>query len=677
MGVKGLTGYVKRDSRYYYKQTTLENTKLLVDGSILFTNMYYQTDESGGRYGAEYQKFVEVLKEFLRKWKPLNVEPIIVLDGLRWRPKELAIHNFENYILRSIENDQPTTPALLTNVYIEVMRELGVKCIMASGGAHNTMALVAKIWDCPVLSKDGNFFLYDVKFFNEHEFINNSPCLKMFDCSALKNRFNINSSLFPLLLVLLGHINHYDLLNPEVMKPFMDRLAAVFGRNDDYSFRPEIPQTLKWAGHYTSLNEAVSDLLACIDKLHRQGVINAINRGIYLHCKPSRAALKALGFRDTTISNLITMHNNRFPKFERDLDKLKVSKILSSQMDKQDDNEESEKRQLSREYPNTDKYFELSENEVYDTIPHKVIDELTTMGKIRGLCIEIRVYKAVLLHPQCEYTRWEGYGEICLPIVSAIFSIVSPSTAKTDDLEVYTNRGSELVVRKITVPKSNNSLADIGRLGVDECRAILNKALGLHPDEKIAGIPNQWKLYIACIVFWMKSETPRKKEITYLRAVIAAILRGVIMKVTSKKIPSNKSLVEDMKSCSLADKSSLQQMVDAINDKECAVARALFNHKFDERTNDFERKAAIINSFGQIDVCLKFLMDFNGLLAFPYDDIIIHELIDGPFFYNFFNIAEKYEKNFSEFLSKKLQGAPNVLKSFLALEKIVMNLVEG
>ena len=91
MGVRGLTSYVNSIETLWTRQTKLENTKLIIDGSGLCNYLYKNVFDC--RCGGQYEEFYNAVLSFFSVLESNAVESFVVLDGAQHASgKKLETH---------------------------------------------------------------------------------------------------------------------------------------------------------------------------------------------------------------------------------------------------------------------------------------------------------------------------------------------------------------------------------------------------------------------------------------------------------------------------------------------------------------------------------------------------------------------------------------------------------
>lgn len=168
MGVKGLTTYIAANAKKYLTPFELHDTDLIIDGDNL-ASMLMKNHENGA-FGGDYDSYYEYVRRFFALMKRCNVNCYVLLDG-GYQPSKLrTVKTRLHQKICAIRNINPTSPnhsyfpLMFREVFISALKDAGVKYMRCLFEADNEIAVLAKHLDCPVLSYDSDFYIYNVKY---------------------------------------------------------------------------------------------------------------------------------------------------------------------------------------------------------------------------------------------------------------------------------------------------------------------------------------------------------------------------------------------------------------------------------------------------------------------------------------------------------------------------------
>ncbi|XP_026172721.1 LOW QUALITY PROTEIN: single-strand DNA endonuclease ASTE1 [Mastacembelus armatus] len=222
MGVQGLATLLETYGQIY-RDVRFMRSRLVVDGCNLLYLLYFNSglDEN---HGGQYAAFEDLIEKFVTAMTGCGITPYVVLDGgsdytdkkvqtLTLRAEQLikkahqaAAEGTKKHIL----------PLLAKMVFKQTLVRLGVPVAQCYSEADQEIAALAIKWQCPVLSNDSDFYIFelpagllpishfrwkDVKQNGSQRYI---PC-KSYNTSSFCIFFNIQRQLLPTFAALAGN----------------------------------------------------------------------------------------------------------------------------------------------------------------------------------------------------------------------------------------------------------------------------------------------------------------------------------------------------------------------------------------------------------------------------------------------------------------------------------------
>ncbi|XP_056619429.1 protein asteroid homolog 1-like [Triplophysa dalaica] len=288
MGVHGLKSYIE-SNKDFLKDFSFRDSKLIIDGCNLYHDLYsyFQLDH---KHGGEYDTFKDSIKTFFTNLKDCDIKPYVVLDGgadhtdkkletLKERNQEQirSAHNLS-------EGRRGRCPPLLNkNVFRQTLRELKVPFVQCLEEADWEIAALAKQWNCPVLSNDSDFYIFDLP---AGVFPTVCFCWNNTKVNSQKKRYiptrhftverfcasfnNMNKVLLPVFACLLGN-DYTNLQNIDRWERHSNG-AGKFERFDGL---------LSWLSKSQSQNQAIHRVLELIrNRKKKEKVCEALLEGV-------------------------------------------------------------------------------------------------------------------------------------------------------------------------------------------------------------------------------------------------------------------------------------------------------------------------------------------------------------------------------------------------------------
>lgn len=172
MGVTGLLSFLKANSARVLQSYTLQNSSLVIDG---YNIMYalYQNSGIDFVYGGDYGSIREYFLNFFNNLKKIRVNPVVVFDG--WMDSDLQHEIYVARLQRQISNTKKLIEGeaqmkknveslFVWKVFKNVLIEMNIKFYNCAGRNEKIVALLGNELQCPVLSNDTDFCIFDIKF---------------------------------------------------------------------------------------------------------------------------------------------------------------------------------------------------------------------------------------------------------------------------------------------------------------------------------------------------------------------------------------------------------------------------------------------------------------------------------------------------------------------------------
>lgn len=234
MGVHGLFSFVKPIEQLWETIELRRGTKLVIDGSALYKSLH-KDSSLDKRRGGQYKEFYDIIIGFFRALKSVGVESFVVLDGATSEKKletykkrsEERIKTADKLAKKPAIKDDFVCPLLLNFVFVRALRDLRVKFAVSDCEADAEIASLANALECPVLSNDSDFFIFDVLggFIPLRSFKwQRCPSkARIFYRRKLAQYFRIHTELLSLFASLVGN----DYVTSELLQPFHQSLLGT------------------------------------------------------------------------------------------------------------------------------------------------------------------------------------------------------------------------------------------------------------------------------------------------------------------------------------------------------------------------------------------------------------------------------------------------------------------
>ncbi|XP_036049411.1 protein asteroid homolog 1 isoform X2 [Onychomys torridus] len=286
MGIRGLMSFVEDYSNEFFTDLKLRDTKIIIDGYSLFHRLCFNSDLEL-RYGGDYDSFANVVQKFFESLFACHICPYVVLDGGcdisdkklatlkdRAREKIQVAHSL------SVGGGGNVCPLLIREVFIQVLIRLKVCFVQSFSEADRDIMTLANHWNCPVLSSDSDFCIFDLKSgfcpLSSFQWRNLNIVkttedyyipARCFSLDAFCHYFsNINKALVPLFAVLCGN----DHVNLPVIETFISKARLPLSSKGRRYQR--VVGLLNWLSHFDDPTEALDHVLKYLPKKGREDV---------------------------------------------------------------------------------------------------------------------------------------------------------------------------------------------------------------------------------------------------------------------------------------------------------------------------------------------------------------------------------------------------------------------
>lgn len=696
MGVPGLTTYISNDSERYLEYYALHDSYLVIDGNNICCQLYMWYAKCNCAFGGDYDKYAQCVGDFFDKLLRCNVTPLVLIDGgcedkklktIVSRTKQ-KIEIASNYTLSSQQRSK-FLPLLLREVFKDVMNEKGIRYAQCVFEADNTIAAIARILNCPVLSYDSDFYIYGSLYipFNTLE-INVVPnpsgrgymkrC-KIYHVDKLfRMYYGLNQSLLFLAAILLGN----DYVKQHTFRNFFRHLPRMGGKRYNNEQQRRINIIFHWL-RKRNLNEAVIGILSKLQKQERKHVLNTIETIINGYINAPLSVLHTLGVPAEIFSKANMQNVHKMYKFEGDIYNLTYVEEKTNEKEVSDEEETEDK-----EIVNILKEKELVSNEsLVDNLPKWFINEFK-QSRFPSYFIDLIIRKLYVCPTQIEDPLHDSSIVVSLKIISVIYGLlISGFNGRKADME-YITRDDKKGMKRYKLEYIDNifgcklpSLLSLRELSIIIRKEILNSTLAVSNASYINEIPSNWMLYIATMKYWIDQQQEPSKFICHIYALLFALLFNIIdyniglYRILSKFHQRFNRAVDtirhERKTKNYRPLYSIDAtLVDAIrevNTDDCVLAAAFFvsNFETDRKLYSQPKKfnITIIHGFAEFQNCLRHIMNLNALLEYPYEQTKVATVFNGTLLYNLCSNFKKRD-DIEVYINTILQDSPSLSRLF-------------
>uniref|UniRef100_A0A8C9XA93 XPG N-terminal domain-containing protein n=1 Tax=Sander lucioperca TaxID=283035 RepID=A0A8C9XA93_SANLU len=168
MGVQGLCTLLE-NHRDVYRDVQFRQSRLVIDGCNLIYLLYFDAGLDQN-HGGEYAAFEALIEKFVKALRDCRITPYVVLDGgsdYTDKKLETVTERAKDRIIRAHQaaiegSHEGILPQLVKVVFKQTLARLEVPVAKCYGEADQEIAALASEWRCPVLSKDSDFYIFDL-----------------------------------------------------------------------------------------------------------------------------------------------------------------------------------------------------------------------------------------------------------------------------------------------------------------------------------------------------------------------------------------------------------------------------------------------------------------------------------------------------------------------------------
>uniref|UniRef100_A0A674AN30 Asteroid homolog 1a n=1 Tax=Salmo trutta TaxID=8032 RepID=A0A674AN30_SALTR len=226
MGIQGLTSFIENVLQNYNFTTS----KLIIDGSNLFHFLYFNSSVDQ-QHGGDYDDFEDQVCKFFKALRDCGIDPFVIIDGgsdhtdNKFKTLRERAQSKINNLSIGLQGDR-IIPTLAKQVFKQVLSCLEVPFAQCIFEADQEIASLAEKWNCPVLSNDSDFYIFDIQAgylpFSHFQWQNVSvqhgssqnyiPC-KLYTTTSFCTHFKIDRQLLPVFAAIAGndYVNLYNM----------------------------------------------------------------------------------------------------------------------------------------------------------------------------------------------------------------------------------------------------------------------------------------------------------------------------------------------------------------------------------------------------------------------------------------------------------------------------------
>lgn len=227
MGIHGLTSFIDNNP-HLLKDHCLHNCRVIIDGNNFYHFMYSYC-KVRFEFGGDYDVYERKVRMIFSTFKACNIEPFVVFDGaytIDGRKYQTTISRARDriYTAQRISNGQRGVliPCLTQITFRQTLDMMNIPHVTCDFEADNQIVALANQWNCPVISNDSDFYIFDlVGGFIPLDYIDFRPK----PCGEVEN----SPELY--LLVQFYHVDEFISCFPSLKRSVLPLFATMVGND--------------------------------------------------------------------------------------------------------------------------------------------------------------------------------------------------------------------------------------------------------------------------------------------------------------------------------------------------------------------------------------------------------------------------------------------------------------
>lgn len=282
MGVRGLSTFLSAREKFFVSHE-LKNTEVVIDGNNLRYVLYKWCPGLNHCFGGDYDKYGDYIISFFHLLKSCGVKPTVVFDG-GYDKTEVKLRTVMSRLREQAKNAVACTsatqakiqvyPLMAKEMFIDIVKQLGVKVVQCSYEADDVIAHLAASLNCPVLSNDSDFFIFNVDFISldslqldvraDHD--DSFLSCEIFDRKKFLSTYDLQTIDH---LYLLASLIGNDYISMQSFERIFDSIKMPPKRRDMSDRHRRIKGTIMWLAKHKNAESALMKLLGCFPEKER------------------------------------------------------------------------------------------------------------------------------------------------------------------------------------------------------------------------------------------------------------------------------------------------------------------------------------------------------------------------------------------------------------------------
>ncbi|XP_013379314.1 protein asteroid homolog 1-like [Lingula anatina] len=731
MGIHGLSSFIQ-DNPHLLQEHKLHDTKIIIDGNNLYHFLHYNY-RIPYHCGGDYDTFAKNIRDFFNTLRTCNISPVVVFDGgyesddrklrttLRRSQERIHLAGFISQGMRG-----KILPILAYEVFRDVLVELDISHLTCDFEADDQIAALANEWNCPVVSNDSDFYVFDVhcgyipfdhidlnvQVYNEPDVDSDGGhgmlggCVDASreekECKYLRARiYRVHNFLqhfscthtvaLPVLAALLGN----DFVDSRVFETFFAQVPLPKGSKHDFftnKRHSKIIGLMLWMKNFSTVERITNQLLPHIQKDKRDKVTEIIKKSVENYTNPTTKLADFFSSPvEKELGHLLTYDQCILPAwFAEQFRFSRVPKLMLNAVSlhrifllaQVEDMKQSSSYTCSRKLRQIIYGLLLT----HDKNCNKEITESTQTNDInKGANKEISITKStedVMTNEKLVKDSSDNDKD-----VSSVAYIVEYDRENKSQRKI-------LVEPMFEIPQYGPlpSLSSIPALSCQERRDLLVSSLQQTGIERLDEVAEMFQLVLRAMVFWIMNAHPRVTQL-HVSVLLVTLIKLAVIDLTCiraglKELPQIKqpkgkgkrvaqSKVQKSRTSPPLSTDACVYVDSLEMDIKLTTLRTAQErlHKFmaaPQHSTAHPFSSTVIHGFAQYQTCLQAVTYLNQLLVEPFHKIHPALIFNGTFAYNFYQEL-KVRPNPDLFISETLGRAGPISEFYFELSEKVLS----
>ncbi|CAG5124095.1 unnamed protein product [Candidula unifasciata] len=281
MGIHGLTGFID-SNQHLLQQHHLHDCSVVLDGNNFYHFLYY-TCHVQCSFGGDYDVYRKKIISTFESFKTCGITAYVIMDGAytvdgRKLRTSLSRASARIKLVDTMANNQKgqALPALAYETFMQTLNELRIHHATCQFEADNEIAVLANKLNCPVISNDSDFYIFDLnngflpldyldfrtleRVESDGSKLHYLHCHKYHVDDFINSFDGLSRSVLPVFASLLGN----DFINASAFSTFYSRVKVPKVISKKFSLPPRLSKVisvLHWLNTQTDSSE-FSDIQA-------------------------------------------------------------------------------------------------------------------------------------------------------------------------------------------------------------------------------------------------------------------------------------------------------------------------------------------------------------------------------------------------------------------------------